>query len=103
LNQLPSVKLEATAVEECKDGVCRFSVTTRNLSHSVALAIRLKVQRAKSGKRVLPVFYEDNYYSLLPGKDRTVVLEFNEKELAGEAPKILAEGWNIPLQEIVIR
>jgi hypothetical protein len=103
LNQLPSVKLEATASEERKDGVCRFSVTTRNSSNAVALAIRLKVQRAKSGKRVLPVFYEDNYYSLLPGKDRTVVLEFNEKELDGEAPKILAEGWNIPLQEVIIQ
>jgi hypothetical protein len=103
LNQLPPVKLEATAVEKRKDGVCRFSVTTRNLSQAVALAIRLKVQRAKSGKRVLPVFYEDNYYSLLPGEDRTVVLEFNEKELDGEAPKILAEGWNIPLQEVTIQ
>jgi hypothetical protein len=46
------------------------------------------------------VFYSDNYFSLLPGESREVMLEFSRASLAGELPKVLEEGWNIPLQEI---
>jgi hypothetical protein len=68
----------------------------------VALMIRLKVIRARSGERVLPVFYEDNYFSLLPGESRTVSMEFAAADLAGEPPGLAVSGWNISPQEISI-
>jgi beta-galactosidase/beta-glucuronidase len=100
LNNLPSVKLAAKAVLSRSNEVHEISVCVTNPAQTVALAIRLKVQRAGSGERVLPVFYSDNYFSLLPGESKTVSVEFADKDLAGEAPKLIAEGWNIPLQEI---
>ena len=79
---------------------CRIRVRVSNPTPTVALMIRLKVQRDHSGVRVLPVFYSDNYFSLPPGETREVTMEFDNASLAGEAPKVFEEGWNIPLQEI---
>ena len=100
LNQLPPVKLDAAAQETRDAATRRVSVRITNPGRSVALAIRLKVQRAKSGERVLPVLYSDNYFSLLPGESRTVSLEFEDQNLGGEEPRLMAEGWNISPQEI---
>jgi len=102
LNDLPPANLVATASESPGKGTRRITARIGNPTNSVALAIRLKVQRAKSGERVLPVTYTDNYFSLLPGERRTILLEFPDGSLNGELPRLIAEGWNIPAREIVI-
>src|SRR6185312_4554729 len=103
LNQLPAVELSATAAQSDHKGNRRLSVRVTNPTQKVALAIRLKVQRADSGARVLPVFYSDNYFSLLPGESRTVSLTFDDTTLAGATPRLIAEGWNVKPQEIPIK
>ncbi len=100
LNQLPDVALPATASWLKNGQTCRVRVRISNPAKSVALMVRLKIQREHSGIRVLPVFYSDNYFSLLPGEVREITLEFAKTSLAGESPKIFEEGWNIPLREI---
>jgi beta-mannosidase len=64
---------------------------------------RLKVSRAASGTRVLPVFYEDNYLSLLPGEQRSLSLIVATADLAGEAPRVSVEGWNIVAAQVELR
>jgi mannosylglycoprotein endo-beta-mannosidase len=63
---------------------------------------RLMVTRANSGDRVLPIFYEDNYFSLFPGESRTISIQFAAADLAGEQPKLVVEGWNIAPEEVSI-
>ena len=36
-----------------------------------AFNIRLKVTGSQSGERILPVIYSDNYFTMLPGDERT--------------------------------
>jgi hypothetical protein len=100
LNQLPGVTLPATAGWLENGQTCRIRVQISNPSPTVALMVRLKVQRDRTGARVLPVFYSDNYFPLLPGESREVTLEFASASVAGESPKVFEEGWNIPLREI---
>jgi hypothetical protein len=100
LNKLSGVALPATASWLENGQTCRIRVRVSNPTKTVALMIRLKVQRDHSGARVLPVFYSDNYFSLLPGEVHEVTLEFAKTSLAGESPKIFEEGWNISLREI---
>jgi hypothetical protein len=38
----------------------------------------------------------------LPGEAKIVTLEFGEASLAGEAPRIIVEGWNIQPQDIAV-
>lgn len=102
LAQLPHLTLPVTVNKRSDDRTCRLVVQVKNPTHSVALMIHLRVIQADSGERILPVFYEDNYFSLLPGESRTVSMEFAVANLAGEQPKLAMDGWNIVPQEITI-
>jgi hypothetical protein len=44
---------------------------------------------------VLPVFYSDNYVSLLPGETRTITIEAEARELDGRKPLVVVDGWNV--------
>jgi hypothetical protein len=50
--------------------------------------------RRKSGERVLPVFYDDNYVSLVPGESRTIHIDADLKDLNGEDALVVLDGWN---------
>jgi len=57
--------------------------------------VRLKVSGKKSGKRILPVIFSDNYVSLMPGERRTIKIELQNADTRGEKPVVLAEGVNL--------
>jgi Exo-beta-D-glucosaminidase Ig-fold domain/Glycosyl hydrolases family 2 len=99
LDQLPHVALPVIASKADDGQTCRLAVHVSNPTPHVTLMIRLKVIRANSGERVLPVFYEDNYFSLLPGESRSISIEFTDTNLAGEQPKLAIEGWNVTPEE----
>jgi mannosylglycoprotein endo-beta-mannosidase len=67
-----------------------------NASGTVALMTHLQLHKGAGG-RVLPVFYSDNYVSLVPGEFREVTLECATKDLGGEAPVVLVDGFNVGL------
>ncbi|HEV2328011.1 MAG TPA: glycoside hydrolase family 2 [Verrucomicrobiae bacterium] len=103
LDKLPRVILPVTATRAGDSQTSRLMVHVSNPTPHVALMIRLKVVRANSGERVLPAFYEDNYFSLLPGEDRTLSVRFATADLAGEQPKLAVEGWNVRPEEVSIQ
>jgi hypothetical protein len=103
LETLPAVTLVVDARQAIDGAKTSIIVTLGNPTTSVALMVRLKVSRRTSGARVLPVFYEDNYVSLLPGEQRSVSLSFATIGLAGEAPRLAMEGWNIVPAEVPLR
>lgn len=95
LDTLEQVELttEVTAVSKT-DAEYRYTLKVTNNSDTPALLIRLKTQNDK-GEQVLPVFYEDNYFSLMPGESKTVSLDFAAKYLNGGVPALSVEGFNI--------
>jgi exo-1,4-beta-D-glucosaminidase len=104
LNSLPMVDLDATA-QSRQDGSQSFTtVTLRNPSRTLAFAVRLKVNReplayvrrdAPTDYEVLPVLWQDNYFSLLPGESRQIIATYNTKDLGGSAALVEVEGWNV--------
>jgi len=73
-------------------GTNSVSTTLTNPSSTLAFLIRLRVTH--SGNEVLPVFWSDNYISLLPGESRTETATFN----AGTLPSgsiVQVDGFNI--------
>jgi hypothetical protein len=54
----------------------------------------LQLRQARSGRRVLPVFYTDNYLSLLPGETKSLTIEAAAASLEG-APLLAVDGWNV--------
>ena len=73
-----------------------------NLSTQPAIMVHLKVVRAKSGDRILPALYSDNYISLMPGERRTIQIQFEDADTRGEQPRIVVEGFNVS-REVRIR
>jgi exo-1,4-beta-D-glucosaminidase len=104
LATLPNVELVAAARSERGESESSTTVTLRNPSRALAFGIRLKVDRASSGRvgrhvssddEVLPVRWEDNYLALLPGEARQVTATYATKDLRGSAPAVEVEGWNV--------
>ena len=72
----------------------RIEVTLRNPAGGpVAFFNRISLVDPVTGKRVLPVFYSDNYISVLPGENRTIKLEYTP--VAGAGPMVSVRGWNV--------
>jgi hypothetical protein len=69
-------------------------VTVHNPTANIALMAHLQLRR-HSGERVLPVYYSDNYISLLPNETRTVTIEAALKDFNGEDALVVFDGWNI--------
>jgi hypothetical protein len=95
LNELPPVPLEICAKHITKDGKCLINVSMHNPTQSIALMAHLQLRQAHSGRRVLPVYYSDNYISLLPGETKTLTIEAASADLDGDTPLLAVDGWNI--------
>ncbi|HEY3627947.1 MAG TPA: glycoside hydrolase family 2 TIM barrel-domain containing protein [Terracidiphilus sp.] len=94
LNKLPAVTLQSQLARKDADGKCQVTVTLKNTSSNIALMTHLQLRRKKSGDRVLPVFYDSNYVSLVPNEQRTITIEADGSELNGEDALVMVDGWN---------
>ena len=57
--------------------------------------MRLRLLKGKDGQEILPVFWEDNYLSLLPGEKREITVRVRKSDL-GTAKSVLAvDGYNV--------
>ena len=70
-------------------------VTLENPSKSVAFFVRLKVNKGKGGPEILPVVWEDNYVSLLPGEKREISASYRAAELGSAKADVEISGWNL--------
>jgi hypothetical protein len=75
--------------------VWRVTSTVVNKTGHPALAVTLRVVCERSGKRILPAFYSDNYFPLMPGEHRTVTVEVSLCDAGGETPVVIAEGLGV--------
>ena len=94
LQTLPQVKLDASITRRDANGKCLLDVTLRNPAKVVALMAHVQLRRQTTGDRVLPVYYTDNYISLLPDESATFTIEADAKDLAGQNPLLALDGWN---------
>jgi len=101
LSQLPKIKLKVTDHTERKNEEAVTHVTLENPSKSLAFFVRLKVNKGKGGDEILPVVWQDNYISLLPGEKRELTASYRTQELGtahelGTAqPAVEVSGWNV--------
>jgi exo-1,4-beta-D-glucosaminidase len=94
LAQLPKVKLKVTHRTDRKGEDSITHVTIENPSKSLAFFVRLKVNKGAKGDEILPVVWQDNYISLLPGEKREVTAAYRSSALGTAKPAVEASGWN---------
>jgi exo-1,4-beta-D-glucosaminidase len=94
LNQLPKVKLVTSSRTEKQGDQEVTHVTVRNPSNSLAFFIRLKLNKGANGEEVLPILWQDNYFSLLPGEKREITAIYQAKQLGSANPIVTAKAKN---------
>jgi hypothetical protein len=99
LNGLPQAALSASATDGAANGERAVVVKMKSSGSVAALMIKLTLEDALTGQRILPAYYSENYISLLPGEERSVTVAFP----AGNAqPTIRLRGWNLAAQTLTV-
>jgi len=49
----------------------------------------------RDGEEILPVLWDDNYFSLLPGESREVTATFATQDAGRAKPTLEVGGWNV--------
>jgi exo-1,4-beta-D-glucosaminidase len=95
LQDLPKASLKAfyTVSPAGNDVSCQ--VTIENPGPGLALAVRLRLLKGKDGDEILPAFWDDNYFALLPGEKRTVTVSIRKSDLPGVKPVVAIDGFNV--------
>jgi exo-1,4-beta-D-glucosaminidase len=95
LKQLPKVKVNVTSMSEQKGSEGITHVILTNPSKDLAFFVRLKLNKGKGGEEVLPILWQDNYVSLLPGETLKLDARYQLSDLGATKPVVEAGGWNV--------
>jgi len=95
ISQLPKVRLKVANHTEHKGEEAITHVSVENPGKNLAFFVRLKVSKGAKGEEILPVVWEDNYISLLPGEKREVSATYRASELGTATPAVEVSGWNV--------
>ncbi|WP_164981539.1 glycosyl hydrolase 2 galactose-binding domain-containing protein [Silvibacterium dinghuense] len=95
IRQLAKAQVRATTKTVQQGEVWTLTTELENTSQIPALMVRLKAVRERSGDRILPAIYSDNYIALMPGEKHTVTIELKHADTRGEAAKVVVSGFNV--------
>jgi exo-1,4-beta-D-glucosaminidase len=95
LNSLPQATLDVKAERASQAAKETVRVTLKNTSSSVAFMVHPRLIKGKDGDDLVPIFWDDNYFSLLPGEQKTINATFDTEDLAGQPPVLHVEGYNL--------
>jgi exo-1,4-beta-D-glucosaminidase len=104
LKNLPEVQLKISATKT-HQGVGKevAHITFSNPNPTLAFFVHLQIQPGRSGETVVPIVWQDNYISLLPGETRDVTATYETKDIGSQAPVVVVEGWNTPRVTVPLR
>src|SRR5258707_1377751 len=102
LNSLPQVKLEADAAAEDKTVTSAVRLHVKNTSNNVAFMVHPRLTKGKDGDDLVPIFWDDNYFSLLPGEEKSVAATFATSDLQGQLPFLYVDGYNMAATSVTI-
>ena len=86
LNNVGKAELKARKISS-KDGKIRYEVA--NISGNIALNLKFNLCNPESGEIMLPAYFSDGYFHLLPGEKRIIELH------SPSTGEIKAEGYNV--------
>ena len=100
LDKLPKVKLgyDYAYSQEGKFGKIRLKV--KNSSPTIAFFMFLDVLNPATKLPILPIYWNDNYVTLLPGEERTYEASYFLSDSNGAKPLLEVKGWNVDKQII---
>ncbi len=86
----PEFDYQITEINENIEVVCQVS----NQNDVIAFFIELTIIDSKTGRAVLPVFWDDNYISLIPGETRILKGRVDARIVERSDVEVIFKGWN---------
>lgn len=94
INSMPKVSIN-TNVQFDDNGKNReVSISLENSNEYIAFFIELNIHNKKRAETVVPVLWDDNYISLLPGEIRKIKAEIPGVKFSADDLQIKIQGWN---------
>ncbi|QEC69808.1 hypothetical protein FRZ67_21820 [Panacibacter ginsenosidivorans] len=94
LQQLPKTSLKTDYITTKKELSTTQHITITNTGKAVAFFVHLRALKGKDGDDILPVIFDDNYFSLAPGESRTINCSYENKNAGNADAYILTTAWN---------
>jgi beta-mannosidase len=98
LDSIPDVELEGRVSRRDGGGNCQLELKLFNPTRNIAVMAHVQLRNRRTNQRVLPVYYSENYVSLLPGESRTITIEASLQDLGGARPLVVVDGWNVTVK-----
>jgi exo-1,4-beta-D-glucosaminidase len=95
LQKLPKVELKVASRTVHKNDEDVAHVTVTNPGPHLAFFVHLRITKGRGGEELLPILWQDNYFSLLPGEKKGITATYRMEDLEGTHPVVEADGWNI--------
>lgn len=100
LMKLKPIRLK-TSYETFEEKNCHFiKMKIENSSSVLAFFVQLQLLD-QNKKPVRPSFYTDNFFSLLPGESKTIVIETANARMPHK-PILVVKGWNVESDSFVL-
>ncbi len=100
LMELPTTKIVAEGKFADNGAHSTVKVKISNPTDQLAFFINPKILNGLHGDELLPAYWSAKYFSLLPNETREINVVFDKKDLKGNEPCLLLEGWNTDPVEI---
>jgi exo-1,4-beta-D-glucosaminidase len=88
---MPSASVKTSASFARAGAMSTARVTLRNPGRTLAFFVRLQIV-GSDGEEALPVIWEDNYVTLLPGETRVIGARWKAQDLRGQ-PRVIAKAF----------
>ena len=94
INELPKSDIKLTIIESTENNFYTAQIKLTNKSGNISLLNKIKLKDKDSGESILPVFFDDDYVSLLPNEQKTINIKVDKKYLKDKNIEMHLEGWN---------
>lgn len=101
LNDLPKSEITTTYSTKTIGNNVELNVQLENTNSKTAFFINLKVVD-DFGKTIFPVFWDDNYISIIPNEKRTIKCIIPKNLISKTKTHLVISGWNVNEQIYVI-
>lgn len=96
LGRLETVTPEVKSIIEEGVGENTCKVTLTNTSPHLAFFLNIGLVNEQEHADITPVFWTENFVSLLPGESKTLEGRFYTARVSSGKPVVRVQGWNVP-------
>ncbi|MDP4209318.1 MAG: glycoside hydrolase family 2 TIM barrel-domain containing protein [Bacteroidota bacterium] len=90
-NKLIQVGLKGKVLKKQSGVQSKMEFEIANTSKVPAIGVKLNLRKKGSGELILPAYFSEGYFTLLPGERKRISVDFNGPDI----PELVADGYNV--------